>query len=92
MTQDQLTAILDAISAKADKAGWSALPDGRSLTLYVAHDGVPLTVARVDTLSVKNGLARARTVKGEMYVIVLDDLFAVAAEGTPSQARKPGFA
>jgi hypothetical protein len=92
MTQDQLTAILDAISAKPDKAGWTALPDGRTMTLYAAHDGVPLTVARAEAISVKNGLVRARTAKGELYLLVLEDVFAVAAEGPAAQARKAGFA
>ncbi len=92
MTQDQLTAILETLSAKTDKAGWSALPDGRALTLYAAHDGVQLTIARVEAMAVKNGLVRVRTAKGEMYLIVLEDLFAVAAEATPAQARRPGFA
>jgi hypothetical protein len=92
MTQDLLGAILETIAAKSDKAGWSALPEGRTLTLYAAHDGVQLTIARVEAMSAKNGLVRARTVKGEMYLVSLDDLFAMAAEATPTQARKPGFA
>ena len=92
MTQDQVTAILDAISAKTDKAGWSTLPDGRALTLYAAHDGAQLTIARVEAMAVKNGLVRARTVKGETYLIVLEDLFAVASDAAPAQARRPGFA
>ncbi len=92
MTQDQLTAILDSLSVKTDKAGWSALPDGRALTLYAAHDGAQLTIARVEAMAAKNGLVRVRTTKGEMFLIVLDDLFALAAEATPAQARKPGFA
>jgi hypothetical protein len=92
MTQDLLGAILETIAAKSDKTGWSALPEGRTLTLYAAHDGVQLTIARVEAMSAKNGLVRARTVKGEMYLVSLDDLFAVAAEATPTQSRKPGFA
>jgi hypothetical protein len=92
MTQDLLTLVLETISAKPDKAGWSALPEGRTLTLYAAHDGVQLTIARAEAIAVKNGLLRARTVKGEMYLLALEDLFSVAAEATPAQARKPGFA
>jgi hypothetical protein len=92
MTQDQLTAILDSISAKTDKAGSSTLSDGRTLTLYAAHDGVQLTVSRAESITVKGGLVRARTAKGELYLLVLEDLFAVSAEGTPAQTRKPGFA
>ena len=92
MTQEHLSAILDLISAKTEKDGWSVFPDGRGLTLYAAHDGVQLAVPRVEGIAVKGGLLRARTTKGELYVLTLEDVFAVAAEATPTQARKAGFA
>ncbi len=82
--------LLEALGAKADNEGWSSLSDGRTLTLYVAHDGVPLTVAKVEAL-VRGPLVRARTTKGEVYIVALEDLFAVAADATPTQARKAGF-
>jgi hypothetical protein len=89
MTQEHLSAILELISAKAEKDGWSTFPDGRGLTLYAAHDGVQLSVARVE--AVKAGLLRARTSKGEIYLLALEDVFAAAAEATATQARKAGF-
>jgi hypothetical protein len=92
MTQEQLSAALEALSVKTDKAGWSTLPDGRTFTLYAAHDGAPLTIGRVEAVAGKNGLLRARTAKGELYALPVEGLFAVAAEATPAQARKPGFA
>jgi hypothetical protein len=91
MTQEHLSAILELISAKAEKDGWSTFPDGRGLTLYAAHDGVPLSVPRVEAIAVKAGLLRARTAKGELYLLALEDVFAAAAEATPTQARKAGF-
>jgi hypothetical protein len=91
MIQEHLSAILDLISAKTEKDGWSVFPDGRGLTLYAAHDGVQLAVPRVEAIAVKGGLLRARTSKGELYVLALEDVFAVAAEATPTQARKAGF-
>jgi len=91
MTQEHLSAILELISAKAEKDGWSTFPDGRGLTFYAAHDGVQLTVARVEAVAVKAGLLRARTSKGELYLLALEDVFAAAAEATPQQARKAGF-
>lgn len=91
MTQDHLTAILAACAAKPDKEGWSNLSEGRCLTLYASHDGVQLTVPRVEALAVQGGLLRARTVKGETYLLALEDLFAAATEATPSQARRAGF-
>ncbi len=91
MIQEHLSAILDLISAKTEKDGWSVFPDGRGLTLYAAHDGVQLAVPRVEAIAVKGGLLRARTSKGELYVLALEDVFAVAAEAAPTQARKAGF-
>jgi hypothetical protein len=91
MTSEHFTALLEHLSAKTDKEGWSSLPDGRSMTVYAAHDGVPLTVARIEALSAKGPLVRIRTFKGEHYVLSLDDLFAVAADSTPAQTRKAGF-
>ena len=67
-------------------------PDGRTSTLYAAHQGVPLTVPRVEAVTSKGGLVRARTAKGELYLLSLEDLFAAAAEGTATQTRKAGFA
>jgi hypothetical protein len=91
MTQEHLSALLETLEAKADKEGWSTLSDGRSFTLYAAHGGVALTVAKVEAVSAKGLLLRARTTKGERYVFALDDLFAVAADSAPAQTRKAGF-
>ncbi len=91
MTQEHLSAILDLISARSEKDGWFVFPDGRGLTLYASHDGVQLTVPRVEAVLVKSGLMRARTSKGELYLLALEDVFAAAAEATPTQVRKAGF-
>ncbi len=92
MIQEHLSAILVLLSAKAEKDGWSIFPDGRPVTLYASHDGANLTVARVEAIAVKAGLLRARTTKGELYLLALEDVFAAAAEGSATQARKAGFA
>jgi hypothetical protein len=92
MTQEHLSAILELLSAKPDKDGWSTFSDGRGLTLYAGHDGVQLTVPRVEAISVKSGIVRARTAKGEVYIVALEDVFAAAAEAAATQARKAGFA
>jgi hypothetical protein len=92
MTQEHLAAILEQMLAKSEKDGWSTFPDGRGLTLYASHDGVQLTVPRVEAIGVRAGLLRARTTKGELYLLALEDVFAAAAEAVPTQARKAGFA
>lgn len=91
MTQEHLSAILDILTAKLDSDGWSSLPEGRCLTLYAAHGGAQLTVAKVEAVSGRGPLVRARTGKGEVYVLALEDLFAVAADAAPTQTRKAGF-
>ncbi|HMI83230.1 MAG TPA: hypothetical protein VK550_04000 [Polyangiaceae bacterium] len=91
MTQEHLAAILELISAKSDKDGWSTFPDGRGLTLYAANNGVQLTVARVEGILVKAGLLRARTARGEIYMLALEDIFAAAAEAAAVNVRKAGF-
>lgn len=92
MKQEHLAAVLEGVAARPDKDGWANLSDGRYLTLYAAHDGVQLTVARVEAVQQQAGLVRARTVKGEIYVLALEDLFAAALEAAPAQTRRAGFA
>jgi hypothetical protein len=91
MIQDHLALILDNQAAKPDKEGWSVLTEGRTLTLYVSHDGASLTVSRVEAVMVKGGLLRARTAKGELYFLALEDVFCAAAETPPAQGRRAGF-
>ena len=80
-----------AAATKPDAEGWSRLPEGRTLSLYAAHDGVPLSVSRVEAVAVRGTLVRARTAKGETYLLSLDDLFAAATDGAGPTARKAGF-
>lgn len=91
MTQEHLSALLDMLAAKPDNEGWCSLSDGRTLTLYTAHEGASLTIAKVESVSSRGPLLKARTGRGELYILALEDLFAVAAEAIPAQARKPGF-
>jgi hypothetical protein len=92
MTGEHLDTILKNAQAKTEKDGYANLPEGASLTLYIAHDGVALTVARVEAMKVEGELVHARTVKGERYSIGRSDLFAVAIDGAVGQpARRAGF-
>jgi hypothetical protein len=85
--------VLETAGAKADKDGWTALPEGRLMTLYAAHSGVPLTIAKVEAVKLSQRVAWARSAKGDTYVIGLDDLFAAGLDrGHEAQAgRKAGF-
>ncbi|AUX22338.1 hypothetical protein SOCEGT47_028390 [Sorangium cellulosum] len=93
MTDDLLKAALDAAEATTDKDGWAELPEGQALTLYVAHDGVALQVAKIEAILSVDGLVHARSSKGELFLLAQKDVFAVALDGggKGASARKAGF-
>ncbi|MCA9593083.1 MAG: hypothetical protein KC776_07225 [Myxococcales bacterium] len=92
MTEDHLASLLSlAEAAKKDKEGFQALPDGRHMTLYAAFNGASLTVSRVSAIKRDGELVQARTVKGEVYLLAVADLFAGAVESATVSARKAGF-
>jgi hypothetical protein len=92
MTPEHFDAILKNAQAKGDKDGFHVMPDGGSLTLYVAHDGASLSVSRIEAVKLEGELVYARTQKRETFAVVRSDIFAVAAEGASGQpARRAGF-
>jgi len=94
MTDEMFRAVLETAGAKNDKDGWSALGEGRLMTLYASHNGVPLTVSKVEAVKTSQRVVWARSSKGETYVLSLDDMFAAALDrGTEGAAagRKAGF-
>jgi hypothetical protein len=92
MVGDSLSAILEKANAKADKDGLLVLPEGTTATLYVSHNGVGLTVSKVDAARVDKALLHARTAKKETFTIELGDIYAVALEGTQgTPVRRAGF-
>jgi hypothetical protein len=91
MTEDHLASLLAVAEAKKEKDGWHALPEARHLSLYAAYNGASLTVARVTGLKRDGNLILVRTVKGETYILALEDLFAGAVESPTGSTRKAGF-
>lgn len=93
MTEDMLRTLLDDIGAKRDDDGVIRLPEGQLMTLYAAHDGVPLTVGKVEALRLTNNVVRARSAKGESFFIAREDLFALSVDGGDQikSGRKAGF-
>jgi hypothetical protein len=91
MTQDHLSALYTAAEAKKGEEGWLILPDGRSLTLYVAADGATLTVSRIQTLRLDGQLLHAKTNKGEHYIVALEDAYAGSVDAPSGVAKKAGF-
>ncbi|HVY48485.1 MAG TPA: hypothetical protein VHB21_21500 [Minicystis sp.] len=93
MSDELLRNVLEAVQGKPDKDGWVTFPEGRLLTLYAGHDGVPLTIQKVEAVRIAHNLVRARNVKGEHFLLALADVFAAALDaGTEAAtARKAGF-
>jgi len=92
MVGEQLQAIFKNAQAKAEKDGFTTLPEGTTATLYAAHNGVGLTVSRVEAVRTDAGLLTARTAKRETYMVEVADVYAVAIEGTTNgPVRRAGF-
>ncbi|MEZ4298176.1 MAG: hypothetical protein R3B70_24705 [Polyangiaceae bacterium] len=87
-----LKTVLETAQTK-EEDGWQVLPSGRMLSLYAAHDGVSLTVQKIDAVKIAHGMLHARNHKGEVFLLALEDLFAAAFDaGSESKAvRKAGF-
>jgi hypothetical protein len=91
MTQDQFNAVLKMLPISEGAEGWSKVPADQLLSVYTAHNGVSLHVAKVESFKLEGALLRLRTHRGEQYVVVIDDVFAMAADAPSSVARKAGF-
>jgi hypothetical protein len=92
MVGDSLSAILEKAHAKLDKEGFLVLPDGATATLYVSHNGVGLSVPKVDATKVDKGTLVARTTKKETFHLEIGDVYAIAIEGSQgTPPRRAGF-
>jgi hypothetical protein len=92
MTLEHWAALIEASGAKKDDKGFLAPPEGKLLTLYVASGAATLTVQRIESVRQEQGLVHARSKKGELFVLALQDIFAGAVEETQgSSQRKAGF-
>lgn len=94
MIDEILKVALDAAEAKHESDGWAVLPEGRTLSLHAGHEGVGLNVTKVEAIQVTSGLVRARTIKGDTFLIPAKAVFAVALEGGTKAGgggRRAGF-
>jgi hypothetical protein len=94
MTGEHLEAILKMSGAKGDKEGWTALPEGSTLTLHVAHDGAGMTISRIEAVKLDGELVYARNPKRELFAVVRTDVYAVALDGEAAAGkvvRRAGF-
>lgn len=91
MTEEHLSALLTAAEAKRDDQGFTRPAEGRTLTLYVVSGSASLTVSKVEALKVEKELLRARTSKGETFIVELKDVYAGAVDAGNASSRKAGF-
>jgi len=92
MTKEHWAALVEASGAKKDGEGFFLSPEGKLFTLYVSANGASLSVQRIEAIREEQGLVRARTKKGELFVLALQDVYAGAVEETQgASARKAGF-
>jgi len=93
MTENMFDTVLRKAGCERDETGLLRLPEGRTMTLYIAHDGTQLAVGKVMALKRDEALVETETVKGETFILSLEDLFAASVSGNGKSAggRKAGF-
>jgi hypothetical protein len=94
MTGEHLEAILKVAGAKSEKDGWQTLPEGATMTAHIAHEGVGMTVSRVEAIKQDGELIFARNSKRELFALARVDVYAIALEGEGSAGkvvRRAGF-
>ena len=93
MDKAHLATIIGLAGGKDGADGFTELPDGKSITWYVAHGGASMSIARSTSCKLDGALLLARSAKGELYVVELADVYAASVEGaSASPARRAGFA
>ena len=90
MTGDQLGALLKLAEATKADDGWSALGQ-HTLTLHTAYNGASLSLARIDSIKVQGAMLYAKTARGEIHVVILDNIFGGSIEPSKETGRKAGF-
>ena len=91
MKQSQITDFLLSVDAQSTDNGWFEIAGDRHVMLCVAHNGVGLNVAEIEAIRTGDEVVWARTRKGETYQLMLEDVFATAAEAPEDGDRKAGF-
>jgi hypothetical protein len=93
MTADMYHVVIARAGCGKDDDGWMKLPDGRTMNLYLAHDGTSLSVDKVTFLKLVDGVVETRDGRGETFLVSLEDLFAASVSGddTRGAGRKAGF-
>ena len=93
MTPEHIQDILKICEATEGEGGFRELPQKTTLTLYLSKGGVGLTVASIEAILLRGHTVQARTNKGDLYVVSLEDVFAANVEGRmkSKSERRAGF-
>jgi hypothetical protein len=94
MTEEMFHAILGKADCKKESEGRMSLPEGRTMTLYLAHDGTQLQVGKVTAVKQSGDIVETENAKGETFLLSLEDLFAASIVGKGKDGgggRKAGF-
>ena len=93
MTKDMFDTILARAECTTQDDGSAELPEGKTLTLYLARDGASLQVGRVVEVKLDSDVVEAVNNKGELFIVALGDLFAASVSGgsKSTKGRKAGF-
>jgi hypothetical protein len=90
MTGDQLGALLKLAEATKADDGWSNLGQ-HTLTLHTAYNGAALSLARIESVKISGTLLLAKSSRGEIHVVIIDNLFGGSIEPSRETGRKAGF-
>jgi len=93
MTPVHINDILKICEASDGEGGFRELPQKTTLTLYLSKGGVGLTVSSIEAVALRGHTVQARTTKGDLYVVSLEDVFAANVEGRMKSKteRRAGF-
>jgi hypothetical protein len=94
MTPERLSEVLQMCEAgEAGPDGFREFASKTTLTLYITHGNATIVAQAIEAIVHKGGELRARTAKGEVWFINLEDVFAASVDGRaqPKSARKAGF-
>lgn len=90
MNSEELGAALKLVDAQIGD-DWQDLPEGKTLTLHAASNGVGLSLSRVVALRLVAGQVQTRNMKGDLSAVAAADVFACTLDGGSSRSRKAGF-
>jgi hypothetical protein len=90
MTGDQLGALLKLAESTKIDDGWSKLGQF-TLTLHTAYNGASLSLSRIDAVKTAGTLLLAKTSRGEIHVVLLENIFGGTIEPSRETGRKAGF-